>query len=53
MMPQLFTIGIQLTRERATSAMPHAPVVDDTPAAPRLRRGAARALRRVADRMDT
>ena len=53
MMPQLFTIGIQLTREKATSAMPHAPVVDDAPSAPRLRRGAARALRRVADRFDT
>jgi hypothetical protein len=53
MMPQLFTIGIQLTRNKATSAMPHAPVVDDTPAQPRLRRATARALRRMAERVDT
>jgi hypothetical protein len=52
MMPQLFTIGIQLTRQKATSAMPHAPVVDHAPTAPRLRRGAARTLRRMADRFD-
>ena len=54
MMPQLFQIGVQLTRQQALSAMPDAPVVPDgSPERPRIRRATARALRRMADRMDT
>ena len=52
MMPQLNDLGIHLTRRRALSAMPDAPVVPDTRANPRLRRATARALRRMADRME-
>jgi hypothetical protein len=54
MMPQLFQIGVELTRKQALSAMPDAPVLpDDAPGQPRLRRATARALRRMADRLDT
>jgi hypothetical protein len=53
MMPQLYDMGIQLTRQRALSAMPDAPVVPDARTGnPRLRRATARALRRMADRME-
>jgi hypothetical protein len=54
MMPQLHGLGIELTRQRALSAMPDAPVVPDAGAGnPRLRRATARMLRRMADRVDT
>jgi hypothetical protein len=54
MMPQLHGLGIELTRQRALSAMPDAPVVPDTGTGnPRLRRATARVLRRMADRVDT
>jgi hypothetical protein len=53
MMPQLYDMGIELTRQRARSAMPDAPVVPDRIANPRLRRATVRVLRRIADRMDT
>jgi hypothetical protein len=52
MMPQLHGLGIELTRQRALSAMPDAPVVPDTRTNPRLRRATARVLRRVADRVE-
>ena len=53
MMPQLYDMGIKLTRSRAHSAMPDAPVVPDAGAGnPRLRRATVRMLRRMADRME-
>ena len=53
MIPQAFILGVQQTRQHANSAMPDAPVLPDAPAAnPRLRRATARALRRMADRME-
>jgi hypothetical protein len=52
MMPQLYDMGIELTRQRALSAMPDAPVVPDTRTNPRLRRATARVLRRMAERIE-
>lgn len=53
MNPQAMILGVQLTRQHANSAMPNAPVLPVTEPRPRLRHRTARALRRVADRMDT
>ena len=53
MIPEAFILGVELTRKHANSAMPDAPVLPDGPTGnPRLRRATARALRRVADRME-
>lgn len=53
MTPQAYILGVQLTRKHANSAMPDAPVLPDGPTGhPRLRRATARALRRVATRLD-
>ena len=53
MMPHLYAMGIHLTRERAHSALPDAPVIPEMLASrPRVRRAAARALRRMADRVE-
>jgi hypothetical protein len=53
MNPQAMILGVQLTRQHANSAMPDAPVLPVGPATnPRLRRATARALRRMADRME-
>jgi hypothetical protein len=47
---------IRLTREQALSALPDAPVIDDTPAIPRARTSRrlrlARVLRNLADRIE-
>jgi hypothetical protein len=54
MMPQLFEIGVRLTRQRALSAMPDAPVIPEVVhRRSRLRLTTARAFRRMADRLDT
>jgi hypothetical protein len=53
MNPQATILAVQLTRRHANSAMPDAPVLPDAGSKPRLRTRTARALRRVADRMDT
>jgi hypothetical protein len=53
MNPQATILAVQLTRQHANSAMPDAPVLPDTEPRTRLRTRTARALRRVADRMDT
>ena len=53
MIPQATILAVQLTRQQVNSAMPNAPVLPDTPPRWRLRTRTARALRRVADRMDT
>ena len=56
MLPIAADIAVRGTRELATSAMPDAPVIDDTadPAPVRTRRRAqlARLLRAVADRLE-
>jgi len=57
MLPIAAEIAVRLTREQAQSALPDAPVVDDTPApAPRVRARrrlqAARILRSLADRIE-
>ncbi len=52
MLPQLYDMGVELTRQRAHSAMPNAPVVPDRTANPRLRRATVRVLRRIADRIE-
>ncbi len=55
MLPIAAGIAIRHTRELAESALPGAPVVDDTPARPRRslpRARFARALRRLADRLE-
>jgi len=56
MLPIAAEIAVRLTREQAQSALPDAPVVDDTPPAPRVRAPrralAARVLRSLADRIE-
>jgi hypothetical protein len=51
--PQATILAVQLTRQRAHSAMPDAPVLPEAEPKPRLRTRTARALRRAADRLDT
>ena len=53
MNPQATILAVQLTRQHARSAMPDAPMLPESQPKPRLRTRTARALRRVADRMDT
>jgi hypothetical protein len=56
MLPIAAEIAVRLTREQAESAQPDAPVVDDTPPAPRVRARRrlqlARMLRSLADRVE-
>jgi hypothetical protein len=56
MLPIAAEIAVRLTREQAASALPDAPVVDDTPPPRRPRRRPrarlARVLRRLADRVE-
>ncbi|MGH3366915.1 MAG: hypothetical protein ACRDOY_06915 [Nocardioidaceae bacterium] len=56
MLPIAAEIAEHLTREHAGSALPDAPIVDDTPPARRprgqRRAMAAQALRRLADRVE-
>ena len=55
-MPIAADIAVRRTREQALSALPDAPVVDDTPPTPRARtRGRlqlAQVLRNLADRVE-
>jgi hypothetical protein len=56
MLPIASNIAVRVTRRHALSAMPDAPVVDDTPPTPRARaRGRlqlAQVLRNLADRIE-
>jgi hypothetical protein len=52
MNPDAYVAGISLLTRDMYSAMPDAPVVPHRAGNPRVRRVAARALRRMADRMD-
>ena len=56
MLPIAAEIAVRLTREQAQSALPDAPVIDDTPPMPRVRTPhrlqVARVLRNLADRIE-
>jgi hypothetical protein len=56
MLPMAAEIAVRLTREQALSALPDAPVIDDTPpprrARPQRRLQLARMLRTLADRIE-
>ncbi len=56
MLPIAAEIAVRLTREQAQSALPDAPVIDDTPPTPRVRTRrrlqVARMLRSLADRIE-
>ncbi|HWM00029.1 MAG TPA: hypothetical protein VNP20_22010 [Nocardioidaceae bacterium] len=56
MFPIATEIAVRVTRDHAQSALPDAPVIDDTVAPPRPRHErrirVARALRRLADRLE-
>jgi len=56
MFPIATEIAVRVTRDHARSALPDAPVIDDTAAPPRPRQErrirVARALRRLADRLE-
>jgi hypothetical protein len=57
MLPIAAEIAVRLTREQALSALPDAPVIDDTPPPPRIRAKRrlqlARILRSLADRVES
>jgi len=52
MSPEGFVIGLQVARREMHSALPDAPIVPEREGRPRVRRATARALRRMADRME-
>jgi len=56
MLPIAAEIAVRLTREQALSALPDAPVIDDSPPAPRVRASRrlqlAKVLRNLADRVE-
>jgi len=52
MTPDAYVLGLRLTHLEAHSALPNAPVVSERAGKPRVRGATARALRRMADRME-
>ena len=52
MNPVGFMFGVKLAADDARSALPNAPVVPVRESNPRVRRAAARVLRRMADRVE-